>query len=290
MSGEIDNRDGLVWRCAKRLIPLRRPLVMGIVNVTPDSFADGGLWRDGNPAAAVAHAMALAEAGADIIDVGGESTRPGAGAVEADEELRRVVPLIEALRQRLSIPLSVDTCKAAVARAALAAGADIINDITALSDGEMLKVAAGSGAGVVLMHMRGTPRTMNSLENYDDVVKEVGAFLAAARARAMAGGVAADAIMIDPGFGFAKNPDQNGELLRNLRYFTTIAPVIAGLSRKRCVGAWSGVPLAAERVAGSVAAAMLAAQRGASVLRVHDVRPTVEALRVCMAIERWEAV
>lgn len=280
-----DSQGRRVWYCAGRKIVFDRPLVMGILNVTPDSFTADGLWCSGDHERAVAHGVALAEAGADIIDVGGESTRPGAVAVSAVAEIERVVPVVEALAGRLSVPISVDTSKAAVAEAALAAGAVIINDITALNRVEMVEVAAATGAGVVLMHMRGTPQTMNTLAVYEDVVGEVYRFLDEAVERVVANGVAAESVVIDPGFGFAKNVEQNGELLRELGRFREIAPVLAGLSRKRCIGAWSGVEEPSQRIAGSVAAALLAVQRGAAVVRVHDVRETVEGLKVQRAVE-----
>jgi dihydropteroate synthase len=277
-----------VWRCRGRAISLDRPQIMGIVNVTPDSFSDGGLW-DGAPDRAAAHGLALLEAGADILDVGGESTRPGAAAVALDEELTRVMPVIRELSRRTQAPLSIDTRKAAVARAALAAGACIINDVTALGgDPEMRRVAAETGAGVVLMHGRGTPQTMNGLAVYQDVVGEVCEELRAAVDAARAAGVAPEAIMVDPGFGFAKETEHNVALLRDLARLTALAPVLVGLSRKRFIGALTGRTVPAERMAGSVAAAMLAVQRGASVVRVHDVRETADALRVRVAVEPGE--
>jgi len=277
-----------MWRCDGRTVSLDRPMVMGIVNVTPDSFFDGGLW-DGSPDRAVAHGVALLEAGADMLDIGGESTRPGAFEVPVDEELSRVIPVIRALAGRTRVPLAVDTRKAAVARAAVAAGACIINDVTALGgDPAMRRVAVETGAGVVLMHMRGTPQTMNGLAVYRDVVREVGDELRAAVDAARAAGVAAEAILVDPGFGFAKEVEHNVALLRELGRLTALAPVMVGLSRKRFIGALTGRSQPAERMAGSVAAAMLAVQRGASVVRVHDVRETVDALRVLVSVAPGE--
>lgn len=273
------------WRCGGRLIVLDRPLVMGIVNVTPDSFSDGGLWN-GLPDGAVAHGLSLLAAGADLLDIGGESTRPGAAEVPLDEELKRVVPVIRELARRTQVPLSMDTRKAAVARAAVAAGACIINDVTALGgDPAMRQVAAETGAGVVLMHMRGTPQTMNDLAVYRRVVQEVCDELRVAVDRARQAGVAADAILVDPGFGFAKSPEHNIELLRGLAQVASLGPVLVGLSRKRFIGALTGRSVPSERMAGSVAAALLAVQRGAAVVRVHDVRETVDALRVLLAAE-----
>ncbi len=274
------------WRCGERLIVLDRPLVMGIVNVTPDSFSDGGLWN-GLPDAAVAHGLSLLAAGADLLDIGGESTRPGAAAVPVEEELKRVVPVIRELARRTQVPLSVDTRTAAVAREAVAAGACIINDVTALGgDPAMRQVAAETGAGVVLMHMRGTPQTMNDLAVYRDVVQEVCDALRAAVNAARQAGVSADAILVDPGFGFAKSQEHNVALLRGLAQVAAVGPVLVGLSRKRFIGALTGRTVPSERMAGSVAAALLAVQRGAAVVRVHDVRETVDALRVLLAVEQ----
>jgi dihydropteroate synthase len=277
-----------VWRCRGRAVSLDRPQVMGIVNVTPDSFSDGGLW-DGAPHRAVAHGLALLEAGAGILDVGGESTRPGAAEVSIEEELNRVIPVIRELSRQTPAPISVDTRKAAVARAAIAAGACIINDVTALGgDPEMRRVSVETGAGVVLMHLRGTPQTMNALAVYQDVVREVCEALRAAVDAARAAGVAREAILIDPGFGFAKETEHNVALLRDLARLTALGPVLVGLSRKRFIGALTGRTVPAERMVGSVAAAMIAVQRGASVVRVHDVRETVDALRVLVAVDASE--
>jgi dihydropteroate synthase len=261
---------------------------MGIVNVTPDSFSDGGLW-DGAPDRSVAHGLTLLEAGADILDVGGESTRPGAAGVTLEEELNRVIPVIRELARQTQAPISVDTRQAAVARAAMAAGACIINDVTALGgDPEMRRVAVETGAGVVLMHLRGTPQTMNGLAVYRDVVREVCDELRAAVDAARAAGVAPEAILVDPGFGFAKETEHNVALLRDLARLMSLGPVLVGLSRKRFIGALTGRTIPAERMVGSVAAAMIAVQRGASVVRVHDVRETVDALRVLVAVDASE--
>ncbi len=277
-----------MWRCRGRAISLDRPQVMGIVNVTPDSFSDGGLW-DGAPDRAVTHGLTLLEAGADILDVGGESTRPGAAGVTLEEELNRVIPVIRELARQTQAPISVDTRQAVVARAAMAAGACIINDVTALGgDPEMRRVAVETGAGVVLMHLRGTPQTMKGLAVYRDVVREVCDELRAAVDAARAAGVAPEAILVDPGFGFAKETEHNVALLRDLERLMSLGPVLVGLSRKRFIGALTGRAVPTERMAGSVAAAMLAVQRGASVVRVHDVRETVDALRVLVAVEPGE--
>jgi dihydropteroate synthase len=284
----MDSGSQSVWRCHGRAINLDRPQVMGIVNVTPDSFSDGGLW-DGAPDRAVAHGLSLLEAGADILDVGGESTRPGAAGVTPEEELNRVIPVIRELARQTQAPISVDTRQAAVARAALAAGACIINDVTALGgDPEMRRVAVETGAGVVLMHLRGTPQTMNGLAVYQDVVREVCDELRAAVDAARAAGVAREAILVDPGFGFAKETEHNVALLRDLARLTALGPILVGLSRKRFIGALTGRTIPAERMVGSVAAAILAVQRGASAVRVHDVRETVDALRVRAAIDPGE--
>lgn len=282
----MEARELAVWQCREREIDLRRPLVVGIVNVTPDSFSDDGLGL-GTPESAVAHGLALVDQGADFLDIGGESTRPGAIDVTAAEEMRRVVPVIRALASCTRVPLSVDTRKAVVAAAAVAAGACAINDVTALGgDPDMRRVAADTGAGVVLMHMRGTPQTMNGLAVYRDVVQEVYEALREAVAAARDAGVAENAILVDPGFGFAKEPQHHAALLKELARLAMLRPVMVGLSRKRCIATWTGRDvLARERVAGSVAAALVAVQRGAVAVRVHDVRETVDALRVWQALE-----
>ena len=256
---------------------------MGIVNVTPDSFYDGG--RHAGVDAAVAHGRALVAEGADLLDVGGESTRPGATPVAADEELRRVVPVITALRAETSLPISVDTMKATVAEAALAAGADVVNDVTAgRHDARMLPLVAQHGAGIVLMHMQGTPATMQVAPAYGDVIAEVTAFLADRAAAARAAGVAADRILVDPGIGFGKRLEHNLALLARLETIVALGyPVLIGVSRKGFLGALTGDTVA-DRLAASTAAAALAAAHGARVVRVHDVAATVRALRVADAI------
>jgi dihydropteroate synthase len=266
------------WRGAGREIPLDRTRVMGIVNVTPDSFADGGRWLAAE--AAVAHGLALAEQGADILDVGGESTRPGAAAVPLDEELRRVVPVVRELARQTTVPVSVDTSKAEVARQALAAGACLVNDVTALAgDPAMRAVVAAAGAGAVLMHMRGTPRDMQREPRYDDVVAEVQAALAEHLAAACRAGIARASLLVDPGIGFGKTLQHNLALLAGLPRLAALGPVLVGASRKRFVGELTGAPVEA-RLAGSLAAAVWCAQQGAAVVRVHDVRETCDALRV----------
>lgn len=269
--------------CAGRILKLDLPRVMGIVNATPDSFADGG--EHATAEAAIAHGLKLAEEGADILDIGGESTRPGADDVPPDEELRRVVPVIEALAKRISIPISVDTSKPEVMRAAVAAGAGMINDVYALRREGALDAAAALGVPVVLMHMQGEPRTMQVEPRYDDVVGEVHRFLAERIFAAEMAGIAKRRVVVDPGFGFGKNAQHNLQLLAQLRRFTELGvPVLAGLSRKRTIGELTGRDDPHERVFGSVAAHLIAGQNGATILRVHDVAATVDALKV------WNAV
>jgi len=271
----------LLWHCGCYRIDLARPRIMGIVNVTPDSFSDGGAFFDSQ--AAIDHARRLIDDGAEILDVGGESTRPGAPDVSADEELRRVLPLIEALLGS-GVPISVDTSKPAVMRAALAAGACIVNDVYALRQSGAAEAVAESDCGVVLMHMQGTPRTMQEAPRYADVVDEVGAFLRERRAALVALGVAADRIAVDPGFGFGKTAAHNWTLLARLAEVDLEgAPILAGVSRKSMLGQATGRPVT-ERLAASVAAAVIAVQNGARILRVHDVAATRDALAVLHAV------
>jgi dihydropteroate synthase len=269
--------------CAGRVLKLDVPRVMGIVNATPDSFADGG--EHATVEAAIAHGLKLAEEGADILDIGGESTRPSADDVPLEEELRRVVPVIEALAKRVSIPISVDTSKPEVMRAAVAAGAGMINDVYALRREGALDAAAGLGVPVVLMHMQGEPRTMQANPQYDDVVAEVHRFIAERIFAAEMAGIAKKNVVVDPGFGFGKDTRHNLQLLAQLRRFTELGvPVLAGLSRKKTIGELTGRDHPRERVFGSVAAHLVAAQNGAAILRAHDVAATVDALKV------WNAV
>lgn len=269
--------------CAGRILKLDRPQVMGIVNVTPDSFSDGGAHDTTD--AAVAHALDLVEQGADLLDIGGESTRPGADEVALEEELRRVIPVIERLASQTSVPVSIDTSKPGVMRAAVAAGAGMINDVYALRREGALETAAELGVPVVLMHMLGEPRSMQQSPDYDDVVGEVHRFLAERLFAAEMSGIAKKNLLVDPGFGFGKNTAHNLILLSQLQRFTELGvPVLAGLSRKRTIGELTGREVAQDRVAGSVAAHLIAAQRGAMILRVHDVAATVDALKV------WNAV
>lgn len=269
--------------CAGRILRFDRPQVMGIVNVTPDSFSDGGEHFGAD--AAIAHGLKLAGEGADILDVGGESTRPGAEAVAPEEELRRVLPVIERLAKETGLPISVDTSHPEVMRAAVAAGAGMINDVYALRREGALDAAAELGVPVVLMHMLGEPRSMQDDPRYDDVVAEVHRFLAERIFAAEMAGIDKKRIVADPGFGFGKTRDHNLALLAQLQRFTELGvPVLAGLSRKKTIGEITGRDLPADRIHGSVAAHLVAAQRGAMLLRVHDVAATVDALAV------WNAV
>ena len=267
------------------LAALERPAILGVLNVTPDSFSDGGKFLDVDRA--VAHARTLVEEGADAIDVGGESTRPNAVAVPEVEELRRVLPVIERIRGLA--PLSIDTTKAVVAARALDAGATIVNDVSgATADPAMLRVVAERGAAIILVHRKGTPRTMNRLARYHDVVAEVRAFLAERFAAALAAGVRRDAIAVDPGIGFAKTLSHNLELLARLAEIVSLGfPVVVGVSRKRFLGRLLGGAPPSERGEGTIAASLLAVSAGAHVVRVHDVAPMSRALRVARSI--WDA-
>lgn len=256
--------------------------LMGVVNVTPDSFSDGGLYLD--PEAAIAHGRELVEAGANILDVGGESTRPGAEEVGAEEELARVVPVIEGLRG-VAARISIDTSKAAVAAAALDAGAEIVNDVTALrGDSEMAALCGERGCGVVLMHMLGSPRTMQNDPSYEDVVAEVKAFLAGRLEVAVTAGVSEEEIWLDPGIGFGKTGAHNMELLRRLGELRELGrPLVVGTSRKSFIGRIDGSP-PDDRLGGTIASSVLAAVEGAEVLRVHDVAEVRQALTLTAAI------
>jgi dihydropteroate synthase len=268
--------------CAGRIVKLDRPRVMGIVNLTPDSFSGDGLQ---GTQAAIEHALKLAEEGADILDIGGESTRPGAEEVPLDEELRRVIPVIESVVQQTSLPISIDTCKPEVMRAAIAAGAGVVNDICGLRRPGALDAVAELGVPVILMHMLGEPRSMQDAPEYDDVVADVHRFLAERIFAAEMAGIARKNIIVDPGFGFGKTTAHNLALLAQFERFTEFGvPALAGLSRKRSIGEITGRDMPAQRMAGSLAAHLIAAQRGAKILRVHDVAATVDALKV------WNAV
>ena len=261
---------------------------MGIVNVTPDSFSDGGKFAATN--LAIAHALKLAAEGADILDIGGESTRPNATPVNLQAELDRVIPVIEALSKQINIPISIDTYKPQVMQAAIAAGASMVNDVRALQEGAGLKesaleIVAKSNVGVCLMHMQGTPATMQLNPHYDDVVIDVKAFLAARLQASIHAGVSASRILLDPGFGFGKTREHNIRLLQNLESFADLGqPLLVGLSRKSVLGQMTGNDVDA-RLYASIAASVLSAQKGAKILRVHDVKATVEALKVVVALK-----
>lgn len=273
-------------RCGGYVLPLDRPLVMGVLNVTPDSFSDGGRYSDRSMA--VDHAQRMAEAGAAILDIGAESTRPGAALVSEDEELARLLPVLESLRE-LRLPLSVDTRRARVMREALAAGASMINDVNALRAPGALEAVAESNCGLCLMHMRGEPETMQDAPVYADLVAEVRDFLVARLEAAQAAGIARERLVADPGFGFGKTAAHNLLLLRRLRELCALGvPLAAGWSRKSTLGVLTGRGTD-ERLAGSLAAALLAAQAGATILRVHDVKETVDVLRVWEAVQEAEA-
>jgi dihydropteroate synthase len=261
----------------------RRTLIMGIVNVTPDSFFDGGRRLD--PAKAIADGAAMAASGADIIDIGGESTRPGARPVSEEEELARVLPVVHGLRREVKVPISIDTYKSNVAHAALDAGADIVNDISGLRfDAKMLSLVAAEKIPVVLMHMQGTPGTMQQEPHYSDVVREVRDFLATQLYEAMDAGVAPEAIIIDPGIGFGKTIEHNLQLLRGLPVLAALGrPLLVGVSRKAFIGKILNLA-AEERLEGSLAAAVAAVLGGANILRVHDVPETYKAVRVADAV------
>ncbi len=263
-------------------LSLECPCVMGILNVTPDSFSDGGRFR--NRAPAIDGARQMISDGAAIIDIGGESTRPGASEISEQQELDRVLPVIEALRSESPVPISIDTSKPGVMRAAVAAGADMINDVLALQAKGALQAAADLRVPVCLMHMQGTPRTMQDAPDYADVVTEVAAFLESRIAACEAAGIDADLLVVDPGFGFGKTAAHNIELLKNLRQLQSLGrPVLAGLSRKSTLGELTGRSVE-DRMPASVAAAVIAATNGAAIIRAHDVAETVDAMRVVQAV------
>jgi dihydropteroate synthase len=269
-------------RLGRTSMSLDVPRVMGILNVTPDSFSDGGRFHDRD--IAIRHAEQMATEGADIIDVGGESTRPGAADVSVQEELDRIMPVIETLCSVLPVPVSVDTSKPEVMTAAVAAGAVLINDVYALRREGALAAAAGTGVAVCLMHMRGTPRTMQAAPEYDELPGDVIRFLEERVAASVEAGIDRDHIVVDPGFGFGKNDRHNLEILRNLDQFAVLGlPLLVGLSRKRTLGTLTG-RAAPERLAAGVAAATIAVLKGAQIVRTHDVAATVDALRVADAV------
>ena len=275
---------GRGWALVTRVLSLDRPLIMGVVNVTTDSFSDGGRYLTSQQA--VDHALHLIADGADLIDVGGESTRPGADPVDASEEIARVLPVIEQLA-RHGVPISIDTAKSEVAAAGLEAGAEVVNDVTACDDPSMAPLVASAGAGLVLMHMKGTPRNMQDDPGYDDVVLEVSAFLRARAAVVEAVGVRSESICIDPGIGFGKSQKHNLTLLNRLGEFTSLGyPILIGTSRKAFLGALTGQDLPDDRDLATAVSAALAFERGADVIRVHNVSACREALQVALAIVR----
>lgn len=266
----------------QRQLSLERPVVMGILNLTPDSFSDGGRYSDIDAALYQAEKMLLD--GADIIDIGGESTRPGAAEVPLAEELRRVIPVIAAIRQRFDCVISIDTSKATVMSEAVQVGADIINDIRALQEPGALQVAVASQVPVCLMHMQGAPRTMQHQPNYQDVVQDVKHFLQQRAEQCIQAGLFAHNIILDPGFGFGKSLGHNYQLLQQLTEFVEMGmPVLAGMSRKSMIGDLLALP-ASERMIGSIACATIAVMAGAQIIRVHDVKETVQAVRIATAV------
>ncbi len=272
------------FRCGRFTLDVGTPKVMGIVNVTPDSFSDGGKYT--RTEAAVAHALQLIEEGAAVLDIGGESTRPNATPVPVEEELRRVIPVIEALvADNITVPISIDTYKPAVMRAAIAAGASMVNDVRGLQEPEALDIVAGSDAGVCIMHMQGTPQTMQDNPHYDDVVAEVKDFLRGQRDVCIQAGIQQDRIMLDPGFGFGKTRAHNIALAKALPQLLDLdCPLLVGLSRKSVLGQMTGNDVDA-RLYASIAAAVVSGMQGAHLLRVHDVKATVEALKVVAALK-----
>jgi dihydropteroate synthase len=269
-------------RCGSRILSLAQPLVMGVLNVTPDSFSDGGRFVE--PAAAVDDAVRMVEEGAAIIDVGGESTRPGAAPVPIEEELRRVIPVIEQLRSRVDVPISIDTRRAKVMRAALAVGADMVNDVNALQELEAMHAVANTDAAVCLMHMQGDPGSMQQAPHYNDVVTEVRDFLGDRVAACRSAGIGEERIVIDPGIGFGKTLDHNLRIISRLHDFIWLdRPILIGVSRKSTIGAITDRPVEG-RLAGSVALATLAAWNGAAIIRAHDVAATVDAMKIVAAL------
>ena len=268
--------------CAGQVLDLLQPRIMGVLNITPDSFSDGGAFLSVEHA--VAHAGQMAEAGADMIDVGGESTRPGSAPVTVEEELQRVIPVIEALRAGMDIPVSIDTQKPVVMREAVAAGAGMINDVNALQADGAIETAAGLGVPVCLMHMQGVPESMQDMPGYQDVVTEVVSFLGARAAACVAAGILPGQIVLDHGFGFGKTVEHNLSLLRRLDRLVALGyPVLVGLSRKSLIGKVTGLPVD-KRLYPSIALAVLAVWQGASIVRCHDVRQTREAVQMCRAV------
>lgn len=266
-----------IWRCGRYTLDLRQPLIMAIVNATPDSFSDGGRFFDAS--AAIDQAHRLIDEGADLIDIGGESTRPGASEVTIEDELRRVLPIVDALRDA-PVPLSIDTSKPEVMRAVLERGASVINDVRSLSQPGALDAVRGSDCGVVLMHMQGTPQTMQDDPCYDDIAAEIGGYLARRLREVIDAGIAAERVLLDPGFGFGKTHEHNFELLARMGELAGLArPLLVGISRKGMLKHATGRSVG-DRAVASAAAALIAVERGARVVRVHDVGPTRDVLRV----------
>jgi len=280
------NKSGHLWHCGRFTLSFDRPLVMGILNVTPDSFSDGGRYLDA--CAALERSLQIAEEGADVVDVGGESTRPGCEPVSPEDELARVEPVVKLLGTG-PVPVCVDTRRAVVARACVEAGASAINDVSGFRDPEMVHVAAECDAGLVVMHMLGEPETMQLAPEYEDVVAEVVMYLAERTGALEAAGVDPQRIVVDPGIGFGKTLEHNLDLLTHVDRICALGyPVLVGASRKGFIGTITGVTVPEQRVGGSVAAAVCAAERGADIVRVHDVRDTVQALAVAASIcGRW---
>lgn len=272
----------MIFNCGKFQLDLASPKVMGIINVTPDSFSDGGKFSQTN--LAVAHALKLAEEGASILDIGGESTRPNANPVGLQQELDRVIPVIEALVKQINIPISIDTYKPAVMQAAIKAGASMVNDVRALQEDGAIEIVANADVGLCLMHMQGTPQTMQQNPQYNDVINDVKIFLNARLQASIHAGCRASHILLDPGFGFGKTREHNIALLQGLESFADLGqPLLVGLSRKSVLGQVTGNDVDA-RLYASIAASVIAAMKGAKILRVHDVKATVEALKMVEVI------
>lgn len=272
----------MLWQCGRFILDLEKPKIMGVLNSTPDSFSDGGAFM--TPAAAIARAHEMVEQGADIIDIGAESTRPGAQAISSEEEIARLTPVVAALVKALPVPISVDTKKAATMRAMLALGVDIINDVNALEDEGALEAVRQGTCGICLMHMRGMPENMQENTHYDDVVAEVGVYLQQRVETCLQAGIAVQRLAMDPGFGFGKTPEQNILLVKHLHHFSRNRyPVLLGVSRKSTIGHILGGAPVHERMVGSVTLAMLGVLSGANILRVHDVRETSDALKILSA-------
>jgi len=269
------------FNCGKYQLNLNRPHVMGIVNVTPDSFSDGGKYTSID--LAVAHGLKLIAEGADILDIGGESTRPGAAPVSLDEELRRVIPVIEALSAVSTVPLSIDTYKPEVMRQSIAAGIDIVNDVRALQEEHAVEIVANSNVGVCLMHMQGMPQNMQVAPSYQDVVAEVKQFLIERMQVVMSAGIAQERIVLDPGFGFGKTTEHNIALIQHLGEIGELGPLLVGLSRKAVLGKIAGGD-EQQRLHAGLAASVISAMKGAKIVRVHDVKATVDALKVVTAV------